>query len=125
MWCKNFCGRSRVLSATTYIDEIVRLQTQQGTQTTRAIEVAADALGLPRRWVYSRYYGQRAADRKLEAVTLRARFAAWIRADIEKSERIIAERRAMLRALEDADAMAAPAMAAGCAGSAALVEGDR
>ena len=113
-----------MVSATAYIGEMVRLQTQTGTQITRALDVSAEALQLPRRWVYSRYYGERSAERRIEPTTLRARFTAWIRADIEKSERIIAERRLMLRALEDADAMAARADAAGGTRVSDLVEAE-
>lgn len=113
------------VNAVAYVERIVAMERGRGLKITHAIEVAADALGLSRRWVFSLYYEQPTAPRAEDATTLQSRFAAWLAADIQKSERIIAERRAMLAemgGLDAAGALVSGERAARGAGVSAAVE---
>jgi hypothetical protein len=96
MACKNSCnGFARVNSAAAYVDQVVAIERQRGTKVSAALDIAADALGLPARKVYSHHY-QQPVTLPAACRAVRARFTAWLAADIARSEQIIAQRRALL-----------------------------
>jgi hypothetical protein len=92
-----------VISAATYVDRVVAIERQRGTKVTAALEIAADALGLPARKVYSHHY-QQPVTLPAACRAVRARFTAWLAADIARTEQLIAQRRALLAEMRDADA---------------------
>ena len=91
------------------VRDVVSTHRRAGNKIDVAIADTAEVFGVNVRWVRSVWRGEPAAIRPTRATTMRARFAAWLAADIARTERLIAQRRALLAKMENghADAMAA------------------
>ena len=91
------------------VRDMVSTHRRAGNKIEVAFMDAAQALGVSPRWVRSVIRGEPAVVKPGRVAVLRARFTAWLAADIAKTETLIAERRALLAKLGGchADALAA------------------
>jgi hypothetical protein len=102
-------GDMNAVASMDLVREVVTSHRRAGSKIEVAFLDAAVALGVTPRWVRAVVRGEPAIVKPGRVAALRAGFAAWLAADIERTEKLIAERRAMLAKMEDghADAMAA------------------
>jgi hypothetical protein len=88
------------------VRDMVSTHRRAGNKIEVAFMDAAEALGVSPRWVRSVIRGEPAVIKPSRIASLQARFAAWLAADIAKTESLIAERKMLLAKMENSDAAA-------------------
>jgi hypothetical protein len=86
------------------VREVVGSHRRQGNKIETAFEYAGAVLGVSPRWVRGVLRQEYGTAMPGKVARLRARYRAWLIADTERLEREIAERRALLLAMETSNA---------------------
>lgn len=88
------------------VRDVVGAHRRQGVKIDAAFKDAGVILNVSPRWIRSVIRGEPAAIKPIRARAIYAGFTAWLKADTERLEQQIANRRAMLKAMETEHVMA-------------------
>jgi hypothetical protein len=91
------------------VRQVVAGERRRGAKIDTAFEIAAATFNVSARWVRAVIRGEPAVIKPCQAAPIAERFLAWLARDIAHHETLIAERRALLLALESQNGSDYPA----------------